>query len=99
MVLHIDAMLGGFACADEYDRNVPAVTRFEKGVVFDTHFMEHSAEFAEERCDDRLRFFAKMASRTRVESHLARPRCSQPHVLRMLLHGLGLEYFWNGPAY
>src|SRR5580704_9527583 len=76
-LLHIDAMLGGFACADEYDGNVPAVTRFENCVVFDTHFMEHGAEFAQEWRDGRLRFFAKMASRTRVESHLARPRCGQ----------------------
>ena len=73
-LLHIDAMLGGFACADEYDRNVPAITRFENGVVFDTHFMEHSAEFAQQWRHDRFRFFAKMAAWPRVESHLARAR-------------------------
>src|SRR5580704_10240072 len=62
-LLHIDAMLGGFACADEYDRNVPAITRFE-----------HSAEFAQQWRHDRFRFFAKMAAWPRVESHLARAR-------------------------
>jgi hypothetical protein len=34
-----------------------------------------------------------MAARPRVESHLARARSGQARVLRMLLHGFGLEYF------
>jgi len=34
-----------------------------------------------------------------LESHLARARVGQTRVLRMLLHGFGLKYRWNGPQH
>jgi hypothetical protein len=40
-----------------------------------------------------------MATPPGVERHFARSRGSQAQILRVLRHGFGLEYFWNGPAY
>jgi hypothetical protein len=39
-----------------------------------------------------------VTARARVKSHLARASGSQAHILWMLLHGFGFEYFWKGPA-
>jgi hypothetical protein len=92
-LLHIHTMLGRFARAKEDHWNIPAVAFLENGIVFDTDFAQRCAEFAQERRDGHFSFFAKMAARPRVESHLARARSGQARVLRMLLHGFGLEYF------
>ena len=86
-------MLGNFARANEDYWNLPAVAFLESRIVFDIDFAKRCAEFAQERRDGRFSFLAKMAVRPRVESHLARARRGQARVLRMLLHGFGLEYF------
>jgi hypothetical protein len=39
-----------------------------------------------------------MATRPGVKRHFTRTSGGQTRVLRMFLHGFGLEYFWNGPA-
>ena len=90
---HIHTMLGSFARANEDHWNLPAVAFLENGIVFDIDFAQRCAEFAQQWSNGRLSLFAKMAAWPRVESHLARARRGQPRVLRMLLHGFGLEYF------
>lgn len=92
-------MFGDFTRSNEDHRNVPAVTPFKNTIFVDIYFSQDSVEFAQEWQDGRLSFLAKMAVGPRVESYLARARGGQARVLRMLLHGFGLEYFWNGPAY
>jgi hypothetical protein len=56
--MYINAMLRGFARADEDHWNVAAIALFQNGVVFDIHFMEHGAGFAKQGCDGPLSFFA-----------------------------------------
>lgn len=96
--MYINAMLGGFARADEDHWNIQPVTLFENRVLIDIYLTQHSAELGQQRCDGRLGLCAKMAARPRVESHFARTRGGQARIFRMFLHGFGLEYFWNGPA-
>ena len=91
-LLHINAMLGGLARPQEDHGNVPPVALFENGIVFDIHFTQHGAEFPQQRRNGRFSFFAKMAARPRVESHLARSSGGQAPIFRMLIHGFGLEY-------
>jgi len=86
-------MFGGFARSDEEHGNVPPVAPFENSIVFDIHFMEHGAEFSQQRRNGGFSFFAKMAARARVERHLARSSGGQARVFQMLIHGFGLEYF------
>jgi hypothetical protein len=45
-LLHVDAMLGRFARANEDYGNVQPITLFENCVPCDIHFAKHSAEFA-----------------------------------------------------
>ena len=98
-LFHIHAMLGGFARSDEDYWNFRAVALFENRVVLNVHLVEDGAELAQDGRNGRLRFFAKMATPPGVERHFARSRGSQAQILRVLRHGFGLEYFWNGPAY
>jgi len=86
-------MLGGFARPNENHGNVAPVALFENSIVFDIHFTQHGAEFAQQRRNGRSSFFAKVAARPRVERYLARSSGGQPRFFQMLIHGFGLEYF------
>jgi len=92
-------MLRGFACADVDHRNVQAVTPFENVIILDIYFTQICTELVQERLDRFLSLFTQVAARPAIESHLARARRGQARVFRMLRHGFGLEYFWNGPEY
>jgi hypothetical protein len=98
-LLNVNAMLGGFSRANENNWNVPPIPLFKNGILFDIHFTQGSAEFAQQGHNRRFGFFAEMAARPGVESYLAWICLCEARALYMLLHGFGLEYFWNGPAY
>ena len=92
-LLHVQAMLGGFARPEEDHGNVPPVALFENSIVFDIHFTQYGPEFPQQRRNGRFSFFAKMAARARVERHLARCSGGQARVFQMRIHGFGWEYF------
>jgi len=92
-------MFRGFARANIDHGNVQAVTPFKNGIILDIYFTQLCAELAQERQDRVLSLFTQVASRPRIKSDLARARRGQARVFRMLRHGFGLEYFWNGPEY
>ena len=93
----IDAVLGSFSIVNENDGNVVAELLGEVRIGVDIHFTESSAEFREERLDDAFGVFAQVAAGAGVEGDVARPARSQPQIFRALAHGLGVEYFMNGP--
>lgn len=74
----IDAMLRGFACADENHWNVPAVAFFEDRIFLDVDFAKDRAELAKQRRDGGLRFLAEMTSGARVQGNVARSASSEP---------------------
>jgi len=79
-------MLRRFPLANEDYRNVPAIALFEHGIRIYIHFPELSAEFLQKRRDGRLGFVAKMASRARVESNVARAGSGKADVFVMSAH-------------
>jgi hypothetical protein len=38
-----------------------------------------------------------MATRTRIQSHVARPAAGKAQLFRRVAHGVGFEYFMKGP--
>ena len=91
-------MLRHFSGAEEDNRYVHAVAAFKNRVIFYVYFTQRSAELAQDRRDGKFSLLTQMAAWARVKGHLALARGSQAGVLRVLRHGFGLEYFWNGPA-
>src|SRR5260370_13465192 len=73
-LLQVHAMFGGFVRADEDHGNIPTVALPEHRIGIYIDFAKGSAEFAQEWRDGRLGLVAEVASGTRVESNVARPR-------------------------
>jgi hypothetical protein len=94
---YIHTMLGRFVAADEDHRNVPSVEFLQGCVVINIHLMEDRPALKQNRCDSRFRFLAKMTSWTRVQRDVARPASSEAQIFGQIPHGLGFEYFMNGP--
>ncbi len=93
----IHAMLRRFVLADEDHRDVPRVAILQNGILINVHFAQDNTEFAQNRRDSRFRLVAKMATGTRVKCDVARPTAGHSRVFRGVAHGLGFEYFLNGP--
>ncbi len=90
-------MLRRFVLADEDHRDVPPVAILQNGILINVHFAQDKTEFAQNRRDGRFRLVAKMATGTRVKCDVAGPATGQSRVFRGVAHGLGFEYFLNGP--
>ena len=67
----IDAMLGDLSRAQENHRDIVVVAGAKLGVFVDINLGEARAEFREQGRDLLFGFFAKMASRTRVNRDVA----------------------------
>ena len=91
-LLHVDAVLCGFSGADEEDWDVPAVAFGKHGVAVNTDFVQCGAELREQRMNRGFGGFAKVATGSRVERNIQRPRPGQSQIFRMFAHGLGFEY-------
>ena len=90
-------MLCGFMPADEDDRDIPSVAVFQDRILIDIHFAKRGVEFSQKHGDGSFGFFAQVTSGAGVEGDVARPARRQPQIFRALAHGLGVEYFMNGP--
>ena len=93
----IHAMLRRFVLADEDHRDVPPAAILQNRILINVHFSQDKTEFAQNRRDGRFRLVAKMATGTRVKCDVAGPATGQSRVFRGVAHGLGFEYFMNGP--
>ena len=93
----IHAMLRRFAPPDENDRHVPRVEFLQRCILIYVHFVESRFKFPEQRPDRGLGFLAKMAAGARVQRDVARPTIREARIFRRVAHGLGFEYFMNGP--
>src|SRR5579859_4359990 len=92
-------MLRCFPRADENHRNVYAVALLENRIARNVHFAKDCASLAQNRRHRILGFLAEVATRPCIQRHFARACRREPRILRMLRHGFGCEYFWNGPEY
>jgi len=75
-------MLRRFVLPDKDDWNIPPVPFLQHHVFINIHFVQHRAELAQQRRDGRFRFIAKMATRTRIQSHVARPAAGKAQLFR-----------------
>jgi hypothetical protein len=94
---HVNAVFCRFARSDKDHWNIPSVALLQYCVPVHIHFAQNRAELVQEGRDCGLGFFAKMATRSSVESYVASPALSKAQVLRRAAHGLGFEYFMKGP--
>jgi hypothetical protein len=93
----IHAVLRRFALPDENHWDIPSVVLFKNRILIDVHFMESRFKFPKQRPNRSFGFLTKMAPRTRVQSHVAWPTMGKARIFRRMAHGLGFEYFMNGP--
>src|SRR3979490_1893338 len=70
----IDAMLGRLSRTQKNHGHVVIIPGAKLRVFVDIDFREACAKFLEQWCDLRFCFFAKMASGTRIDRNVARPR-------------------------
>ena len=71
-LFQVHAMLRGFLLADEDHWNIPTVTLLQHRIVIYIDLEEDGTEFAQERRNGGLRFFAEVTPGTRIESDVER---------------------------